>query len=65
MYQRAWTGSEFGGWVDLGGHFQGSPAVTSWGPNRLDFFGIGTDQRMYQRAWTGSEFGGWVGLGIT
>jgi hypothetical protein len=43
--------------------FAGSPAVTSWGPDRLDFFGIGTNGHMYQRAWTGSGFGDWVDLG--
>jgi hypothetical protein len=40
----------------------GSPAVTSWGPNRLDFFGVGTNGHMYQRAWTGAGFGDWVDL---
>jgi hypothetical protein len=41
----------------------GSPAVTSWGPGRLDFFGVGTDGHMYQRAWTGAAFGDSVDLG--
>jgi hypothetical protein len=62
MYQRAWTGTGFGDWVDLGGSFTGSPAVTSWAPGRLDFFGVGTDGHMYQRAWTGTEFGDWFDL---
>ena len=43
--------------------FQGSPAAVSWGPDRLDFFGIGTNGHMFQRAWTGAAFGGWVDLG--
>src|SRR6266542_2090534 len=63
MYQRAWTGDTFGRWVDLGRRFVGSPAAVSWGPDRLDFFGIGTDGAMYQRAWTGDTFGDWVNLG--
>jgi hypothetical protein len=62
LYQRAWTGAEFGDWVNLGGAFTGSPAVTSWGPGRLDFFAIGTDGHLYQRAWTGAEFGDWFDL---
>jgi hypothetical protein len=43
-------------------NFQGSPAAVSWGPDRLDFFGIGTNGHMYQRAWTGAAFGEWVDL---
>jgi pimeloyl-ACP methyl ester carboxylesterase len=53
--------------VDLGAppgvSFQGSPAAVTWGPDRLDFFGISTNGRMYQQAWTGAAFGGWVDLG--
>ena len=28
-------------------------AVASWGPNRLDLFGVGTDGAMYHKAWDG------------
>jgi hypothetical protein len=37
----------------------------SWGPGRLDFFGIGTNGHMFQRAWTGAAFGDWVDLTTT
>jgi hypothetical protein len=37
----------------------------SWGPDRLDFFGIGTNGHMFQRAWTGAAFGDWVDLTTT
>lgn len=28
-------------------------AVASWGSNRLDIFGLGTDNQMYHKAWNG------------
>jgi hypothetical protein len=43
--------------------FQRSPAAVSWAPDRLDFFGVGTNGHMFQRAWTGAAFGDWVDLG--
>ncbi|HEU5379212.1 MAG TPA: CHAP domain-containing protein, partial [Ktedonobacteraceae bacterium] len=42
-----------------------SGGVTSWGPNRLDFFGIGTSGAMYHEAWNGSDWSGWGSLGDT
>ncbi|HLI71707.1 MAG TPA: hypothetical protein VKV19_18270 [Ktedonobacteraceae bacterium] len=41
--------------------------VTSWGPNRLDIFDIGTDSAMYHRAWDGSAWypSSWENLGGT
>ncbi|RSM61647.1 hypothetical protein DMB66_24335 [Actinoplanes sp. ATCC 53533] len=32
------------------------PKVTSWGANRLDIFGLGTDRAMYHKAWTGNAW---------
>ena len=31
-------------------------AVVSWGANRLDIFGLGTDNQMYHKAWDGSAW---------
>jgi hypothetical protein len=45
------------GWEDLGGIFSSPPAVASWGVNRLDIFGVGTDHQMWHKAWV--ESGGW------
>jgi nucleoid-associated protein YgaU len=28
----------------------------AWGPNRLDIFGLGTDNQMFHKAWTGSAW---------
>src|SRR5438132_11528840 len=33
-----------------------STGVASWGPNRLDIFGLGTNNGMYHKAWTGSQW---------
>ena len=45
-------------------------SVVAWAPNRLDLFGIGTDNVinvMYHKAWDGSAWHpsvtGWEGLG--
>jgi hypothetical protein len=35
----------------------------AWGPNRLDVFGLGTDNQMFHKAWNGSAWSGWEGLG--
>ncbi|HMG37445.1 MAG TPA: hypothetical protein VKM94_26305 [Blastocatellia bacterium] len=36
----AWAESS---WEALGGRFNSPPAVASWGADRLDIFGLGTD----------------------
>jgi hypothetical protein len=78
MYHKAWTGSQWypsqTGWQALGGVFTPvgdpipSPAVASWGPDRLDVFAVGAqDGQMYHKAWTGSQWypskTGWQPLG--
>jgi hypothetical protein len=40
----------------LGGIFVCAPAVSSWGPNRLDVFGLGTDNQVYHKAWVGNAW---------
>jgi hypothetical protein len=47
----------------LGGVATASPAVASWGPNRLDLFVRGTDNALYHRFWDGSAWSGWESLG--
>jgi hypothetical protein len=32
------------------------PAAVSWAANRLDIFGLGTDEAMYHKAWDGSSW---------
>jgi len=49
---------------------QFSPAVASWGSNRLDIFGLGTNSSTYHKAWDGSgswypSQTGWEALGGT
>lgn len=64
MFHKAWSDSAWypsaTGWEDLGGKFHkvlnSPPAVASWGPDRLDVFGVGMDGGVWHRAWTGS---GW------
>lgn len=37
----------------LGGGFDTAPIVASWGNNRTNIFGLGTDKSMYHKAWNG------------
>jgi hypothetical protein len=46
-------------WEPLDGRFNSAPAVVSWGPGRLDIFGLGTDDRVYQKTWD-QNHGGWT-----
>jgi hypothetical protein len=43
-----------------------TPAVVSWGPGRLDIFGLGKDAGLYHKAWSGHWYPsvtGWEALG--
>jgi Repeat of unknown function (DUF346) len=40
-------------------------AVASWGPDRLDVFGLGTDNSMYHQAWDGHTWSAWEPRGGT
>ena len=41
-----------------------SVAAVSWGANRLDIFGLGTDNQMYHKDWDGQQWSaGWQPLG--
>jgi hypothetical protein len=55
------------GWEALGGTFSSPPTGVSWGSDRLDIFGLGTDNQMYHKWWNGSSWGpspsGWEPLG--
>src|ERR1019366_4648285 len=50
IHHRAYDGTQWENWEGLGGNFISVPAVTTWGPNRLDVFGIGTDKAVYHKA---------------
>lgn len=39
------------------------PVATSWGPNRIDIFGIGLDNGMYHKAWNGNAWSGYDKMG--
>jgi hypothetical protein len=41
-------------WANLGGNFTSTPVVVSTGDDRIDLFGLGSDQGMLHRAWHGS-----------
>ncbi len=55
--------SKWGTWQSIGGQIVGAPAVASWGPNRLDVFGRGTDNHLWWNYWDGNQWSGWQDLG--
>ena len=65
MFHKAFNGVTWQtSWESLGGIFTSAPTVVSWGPNRLDIFGKGTDGAVYHKAWLGSSWtAGWERLG--
>jgi hypothetical protein len=67
MWHKAWMETHWHpsnpSWQGLGGGFAkvkfesvAPPAVVSWGPDRLDVFGIGKSLGMWHKAWTGSSW---------
>jgi spore germination protein YaaH len=54
-----------GTFASLGGRFTSSPAAASWGRNRLDVFGRGTDNVLYHAWGNGFAWSGWESLGGT
>jgi hypothetical protein len=43
-------------WEALGGVFKSPPSAVHWGGDRLDIFGLGTDNQMFHKAWDGSKW---------
>ena len=51
------------GWENLGGYLTSSPTVSSWGPNRLDVFAKGGDNKLWHKYWNGTgQWGPWQRL---
>ena len=63
LAQKRWNGEDWSEWRDLGGHLTSSPAVSSWGSNRLDVFIRGEDSRLKHKRWNGEEWSEWRDLG--
>jgi hypothetical protein len=62
VYHKAWdTDTWYPGpghdeWDRLGGTVIASPTAISWGPDRLDIFGVGTDNGVYHKWWGDSDW---------
>jgi hypothetical protein len=65
----SYMGMTISGYIAPVGLTSSSPSnsggVTSWSPNRLDVFALGTSGAMYHQAWNGSNWSGWGSLGGT
>jgi hypothetical protein len=63
MYQKTYVNGAWSGWKNLGGVFQGTPAVT-YHDGRLDMFAIepGT-HAIYQRTYSGGAWDTWHSIG--
>jgi hypothetical protein len=51
-YQPLWTPS----FEDLGAQFVSPPSIASWGPGRVDIFGIGMNKTVLHKHWNGSKW---------
>jgi hypothetical protein len=51
------------GWEALGGVLSSGPDAASWGLNRIDVFGRGTDNALWHKWWDGSSWSHWEPLG--
>jgi hypothetical protein len=56
-------GSSWTQWQSLGGKLERGLTMVSWGPNRLDVFGQGTDHAVHSKSWNGSSWSTWSSLG--
>jgi hypothetical protein len=59
----SWTGSSWSAWAPLGGVLDSAPAISSWGANRFDVFGVGQDETLWHISWAGSSWSAWESLG--
>lgn len=62
-----YDGTKWSDWEDMRAPFPLSePTVSSWGPNRLDLFGVSLDKgHLWHTAWDGSQWLAWEDLGGT
>ncbi|KAL6404090.1 carbohydrate-binding protein [Ilyonectria robusta] len=51
------------GFENLAGRIYGNVTAVSWGPNRIDIFGLGTDNACWHKSWNGTAWSGWESLG--
>jgi len=58
LHQRWWDGSQWNGFLNLGGSWLFEPVTISRKPNTLDVFLVGTNHSVYVKSWDGST-GGW------
>ncbi len=54
---------EWSDWEWLGGQLIFGPTVCSWGPNRLDIFGVGNNRALWHIYWNGNRWSEWQDLG--
>ena len=64
VWHKAWRGGPDwdppgSDWTPIGGDFSQALAIAaiSWGPDRIDLFGIAGDNKAWHKAWRGSQ--GW------
>ena len=63
LWQNAWTGSSWTGWLPRGGGFLSRPVLTSTTPGRLQVYGVGLDFGLWHETWNGSAWSGFSELG--
>lgn len=54
VWLRGWDGRVWTSWWSLGGRAASAPAISSWGPGRLDVFATAVDGALWHRWWEGA-----------
>lgn len=60
MHQKYWTTSSgWSSWIDVGGNTIYSPAISTWGTNRLDLFNVDPNGCIWWAYYNGTAWSGW------
>ncbi|WP_158771452.1 hypothetical protein [Streptomyces sp. NRRL S-340] len=64
LFHRVQNGNTWENWREIGSRFLSGPAVSTWGPNRLDVFAKSWDHNLLHRFCNGQAWSEWLDLGV-
>jgi hypothetical protein len=63
VWLNTFNGTNWNGWLDLGGDVRGRPTSVSFGANHLDVFARDSANHLMHRWWNGTSFSSWEAIG--
>lgn len=63
VWLNTFNGTNWNGWLDLGGDVRGRPTSVSFGSNHLDVFARDSANHLMHRWWNGTSFSNWEPIG--